>query len=112
MSTDKTQVAVAFIDNDNVLRVTGMRNAITGTYLNSRTVTVTLTDSSGTEVTGQSWPLTLTYVPDSDGEYRATLPYDIGVTGGQTYTARVVGDGGAGLRYSEDLPIYYTRRHP
>lgn len=44
-------------------------------YVNDATVTVTLYDASGTEVTGQAWPLTLDYIAASNGEYaKSTNP--------------------------------------
>lgn len=67
-------------------------------YINDAAVAVTLTDSSGTEVTGTSWPLTMSYVTSSDGIYRATLADTLSLTAGSTYTATISANGGAGLQ--------------
>lgn len=105
------QTEVMWDGNDNVLRVIGLSNAVTGAYLNDlATVEVTLTDSDGNEVTGQSWPLGVTYVAASDGEYRAILPQALSITPGATYTATVDADGGAGLKGRWEIPVLCRTR--
>jgi hypothetical protein len=72
--------------NPAVLRVT-VRNALTGAAINDATVTARVLNSSNTEVAGQSWPVSLSYVGGSAGEYRAQLESTLAVDAGQTYTA-------------------------
>lgn len=64
-----------FINNDNVIFVRGLRNVMEpeGQYLNDATVEVTLKNHMNQEVSGQSWPLTLAYITDSDGDYQGQL---------------------------------------
>ena len=96
--------------SDNIIEVTGVKNVATGAYLNSANVDVTLVDaSSGAEVSGQTWPMALSYVAGSDGDYRGTITDAISIDEGQTLIAKVTVDGGAGLkRYWEKTCIAYT----
>lgn len=96
---------IALVGNDNILELDALKNEAAGTFLNSATVTVTVVDSSGTNVAGQSWPTTLDYVADSDGKYRATLE-DVAVfVHGSLYTAKITADGGSGLKGFWELPL-------
>ncbi|MBW1672139.1 MAG: hypothetical protein JRJ45_00585 [Deltaproteobacteria bacterium] len=54
-------------------------------YVNDATVTVTVYDSADAEVVGETWPLTLAYVTDSDGEYAKTVNPISGITAGEIY---------------------------
>ena len=86
-----------FVGNDNFLEVSSLKNAATDAYINDAVVTVTLTDSSGTEVVGETWPKAVSYVSNSDGVYRTTLPDTLSLTGGELYRATVNADAGTGL---------------
>ena len=98
-------------NTDNVLRVTGLRNSITGEYLNNlSTVAATLYDSTLEEVTGQTWPLQLLYIPDTDGEYRGTIDYELALTHDATYYALLVADGGDGLHGEWLIPAVARNR--
>ena len=72
--------------NPAVLRVV-VRNALTGAAINDAVVTARVLDATGTPVAGQSWPVTLSYVGGSAGEYRAQLAATLAVDAGQSYTA-------------------------
>lgn len=85
-------------NNDSIIEVYDLKNELTGDFLNTATVQVTLKDSTGTNVTGDTWPKTLNYVTASNGIYRATLLYTLGLTADSRYTATVTADAGAGLR--------------
>jgi hypothetical protein len=87
----------AFVANTNVLDLTGLRNEITDAYINDATVTVTVKDSDGAEVAGQVWPLTMSYVAASDGNYRAFLSAQLPFVAKAKYTAFIEANGGANL---------------
>lgn len=53
--------------------------------VNDATVTVTIFDSAGAEVTGQVWPVTLDFVALSDGIYRKTIPPISGLINNDIY---------------------------
>ena len=97
-------IEVLYVSNDNLLTVDELYDVVGAAYLNAATVTVTLVDSSGSEVTGQSWPTTLAYVASSNGKYRAVLEDGLGLTAGQPYTAKVTADGGADKKGYWEVP--------
>lgn len=87
-----------YMQNDNLLQITGLQDAATGSYINDATVTVTLKDSADVEVTGQSWPTTLGYVASSNGDYQATLSDQLALIDKADYVAEITADGGSGLK--------------
>jgi hypothetical protein len=89
---------IAFHQNDNLLEVFGLKDEAAGTFLNSATVTVTVTDLKSVQVTGETWPLAMAFVAGSNGDYRATLKDTLGFTAGQEYVADIIADGGTGLK--------------
>lgn len=101
-----------FIDNDNLIKLTGLRDAANGLYLNGASVSLTLVDAvSEAEVAGQTWPTTMEHVTDSDGDYQCTLEYDLVVLPGQSLIAKVVANAGDGLRLSLRVPVVACHRH-
>ena len=101
---------VLYFGNDMILEVRGLQNEVTGAYLNSATVTVTLIDKVGAQVAGASWPMSMAYVAASDGVYRATLPYSLSVTRNARYTAIVDINAGTGQRARFDVPVLCKTR--
>lgn len=99
---------VLYIDNDNRIKLSGLKDA-DDTYQNSATVTVTLKDASGNEVSGQSWPLTMSYVSGSDGNYQAVLDDGLSLTAGQRLTA-VVDVSSSGLTAEREAPVVALTR--
>lgn len=90
--------AVFNILSDNVVTLSGLKNEVTGAFINTAVVTVTLVDRGGAEVAGQSWPAALTYVASSDGVYRGTLSDSLDLTKFEAYTAQITADAGPGLQ--------------
>lgn len=81
---------VYYKGNDMVAEVYGLRDAATDAYHNAATVQATLKDAtSGTPLTGQTWPKTLSYVTGSNGVYRGVLEDTLVVTVGQTLTLEI-----------------------
>ena len=93
----------------DVLEVGGLRNSVTGAYLNSGvTADVTLVDSLGVEVvrSAGTWPQTLAYVASSDGIYRTTLDgAGLTLSPGDWYKAKLSIDAGGGLEDYRELPV-------
>ncbi len=78
---------IVLVDNDNVVELE-LKNPITGDFLNAATVDITITDeASGVEVTGETWPLTISFVASSNGIYRVVLDKVIAFIAGTRYTA-------------------------
>lgn len=98
-------------------------DVIGGADLSGAAVSVTVTDASGTQVTGEAWPLTMTYVgtttTDMDGNtytdaagatqtryrFRATLIDTLSMTAQKRYTGTVSFNAGAGLQLTEQVSI-------
>ena len=83
-----------YLDNSNVIELRSLTNSVTGVVDTGATVTVTIKDAAGTNVTGQTWPAAMSH--DTDGTYRATLDPGMSIDYKHTYTAIVtaVGSGG------------------
>ena len=104
MSRPSTTAEILYDENDHVVEIRGLENETTGENLNAATVSCTLKDADGNNVTGQSWPTTMTYVTDSAGVYRATLAYGLALTPGGRYTLDLDVNAGAGLRGHWEVP--------
>lgn len=98
------------IGSDQLLKVTGLIDPITSTYVNAATITATMYEADGTtEVAGQSWPLTLGYVSGSDGDYRGILDDSRVLVEGRIYWIDVTIDAGGDaikLRRWSDVAAY------
>lgn len=101
---------IAFVASDNLLELDGLQDEAADSYLNSATVTVTLVDEDGTNVTGQSWPTTMTYVTSSNGKYQGTIEDVAALSHGAQYTAKITANGGAGLMGYWELPVQAETR--
>lgn len=66
------------------------------------TVVCTVVDRDGEEVSGQSWPLSLTDA--GSGSYTGTVEHDLDVTKGQRLTAQVTATKSSVQRYAE-VPV-------
>lgn len=89
---------VLYLDSDH--RVTVRFQDADGNRYTTATVKLTLYDDAGSEVSGQTWPLTLSYEEwtDEDGNarqgYRGRLEDEADVYAGTIYEAEVVIDAG------------------
>jgi hypothetical protein len=84
-----------FVANTAVLDVIGLRAELQGEFINSASVTVTIKDSIGIALAGQTWPLAMPYVTGSDGNYRAYLSSALPFISRQNYTAFIDANDGA-----------------
>lgn len=66
-------------------------------YVNNATVTVTITDSEGVELTGESWPVELPYVSGSEGVYRKSFEPFGNLVLGEIYSVVIDIQGADGL---------------
>ena len=73
-----------FVGNTAILEIT-LVDELTGDPVNSATVAITLTDISGVELTGDTWPKPLVYVAGSEGLYRALLSHNVAMEEGANY---------------------------
>jgi hypothetical protein len=91
-----------YIDNSNVVELTELTNSATGTAITNATVTVSLYDSAGVLVTGQTFPAAMSHV--SAGTYRATIEDDIVLVEHQRYVAHIDASS-SGLVGHWELPV-------
>jgi hypothetical protein len=63
---------ILYPKNDQILELIGLQDSETLAYLNAATITGTLKDSVGVEVTGLI-DLAFSYVAESDGDYQAQI---------------------------------------
>ena len=98
-----------YVGNSNVVELQALTNSVTDVVDTGATVTCTIYDSSGTEVTGQSWPAAMAH--DAAGTYRATLDDDIAIIADRAYTVHVDATGtGAEVGHWEVTITAQTRK--
>lgn len=61
-----------FIGNSNVVQLRGLRNAVTGQYINNATVAFSVLRNGAAVSGGNGIPMA--YVPGSNGNYAGVLP--------------------------------------
>jgi hypothetical protein len=83
-----------YLDNSNVIELRSLTNSVTGAADTGASVSVTIKDASGKNVTGQAWPAAMGHT--SNGTYRATLDSSINLIAGRKYTAVVNATGTGG----------------
>lgn len=102
---------VLWIDSDNLWTVDELKNKATGAFINGATVTMTLLESDQTtEVAGETWPISVPYVPASDGKYQATLRDTLPLVDKKKYFAKVVADAGTDLKSTWYVPCQALKR--
>lgn len=102
---------VVYISNDNLITLSGLKDASEGgDYINNAIVEVTLLDSDGNEVAGQSWPATMSYVSGSDGIYEGILEDGLSLSVDDELTARVTVDAGSDSLAQWDVPAVARTR--
>jgi hypothetical protein len=82
------------VGNSNVVELENLQNNVSGLHDAGATVSLTLYEADGDEVTGEIWPLNMAYDPETL-TYRVTMSDGININAGQFYTAvvRAVGSG-------------------
>lgn len=106
-----SSVLYLYKGNDMVIELDGLKNEVTGEYVNNATVTFTLKDAAGATVTGQSFPTAMPYVTASNGLYRATLSDAAAVVVGTRYVVEINVDAGGGLNGKWELDaVCQTRK--
>lgn len=98
-----------YLDNDNVIELSGVTNKLTGAVVNTATVNVTLLDSNGDPVAGQAWPVSMAYVPNTAGTYRGLLSRSLSLEVRELVTAKVEATAAEGYGQWE-TPVSVIRR--
>lgn len=85
---------VLYIGNSTVLELRDLKNSVTDTADTGATVTVTLVDDQGAQVSGQSWPLLMPHV--SAGTYRGIMSSSLALVEGAEYVGQIDATGSGG----------------
>ena len=87
---------VAFVANTNILELRGLKDALTGAFINNATVSISdIQDEVGVGVGPVSGsPFAMDYVTGSDGIYRGVLSNTWSFVAGECYIAFVEVDAG------------------
>lgn len=81
-------MSTIYLDNTSTVQLQGLQSVVDDSYINDATVTATLYESDEvTEVTGETWPITLDYIASSNGNYAGSFSADVNVTEFGTYKA-------------------------
>lgn len=100
-----------YMDNSNDVVLSNLKLSATGRAITSAVVTVRVLDSSGVPLVGPIWPLTMTLVPNSNGAYRVTLPFNLPLIESEEYTAEVTAtDSVTSAKAVINLPLKATVR--
>lgn len=87
---------VLYVGNDMAIRVVGLREGVTGSWLNNQTLDGELCDAAGASLS-PAVHFTLEYEAGSDGNYVGLLPASADVVDGTSYRIVIEADGGPGL---------------
>ena len=87
--------SAVYVGNTNIIDLVGLSSEVDDAFINDADVEVTVVDEDGNEVSGQSWPLTMSYLPGSDGNYRGFISDEVSFVARDKYFANIVADGGA-----------------
>lgn len=79
-------------ENTHLLRADELADETTDEYLNDNVVDVVgrIQDADGQDLTGEIWPLTMTYVAGSNGRYEVTVSHQVEVAAGDIIYVVVV----------------------
>lgn len=86
--------SVIFYNSENIIKLLNLRDGETGSYINDASVIVSLFDVNGSNVTGETWPKTMTYVTGSNGQYKAVLTNGLSLTEDAEYEAVITASDG------------------
>ena len=78
-----------YINNDTYVTISGLQNGSNSSYFNGATVTMTLKDLAGSDVSGVAWPVSLSYEAASNGNYNGVVDKAVSLTHGNMYFLEV-----------------------
>lgn len=100
---------ILLIGNSNLLILWDLKDE-DGLYINDAVITATLKTADGEEVSGQSWPVTVTYNGGGKGKYQAALSSTLAVVQGQKLVAEVDAVSGGLVGHWEVPAVAKTRK--
>lgn len=85
---------VLLLLNTSLIEVSGMRDSADKSFINNAVVSCRIKDRAGTDLTGETWPVTLSYVAASDGVYRGVVAAALNLVVNQVYTLEITATSG------------------
>ncbi len=95
---------VLYVGSDNLLEVDWLKKSADGSYINNAAVTCTIVDANDVPVAGETWPVTLVYVPGSNGKYQGAISSTAALAHAVYYTAKFDAVG-AGYAKHWEIPM-------
>lgn len=102
--------------NDMIARLTAKNKSDGSAITSADSTALTLYDTHGNEVVGNTWPETLTH--QGSGVWEATIPFDISaresggsIKPGDELIMEVTLDGGSGLYFYQRKPVRVQERN-
>ena len=86
--TEDERTHKLYVGCDNVVEVDELKNELTGSYMNSATVTFDVFDSDGVAVSDAA-AVSMSYVAASNGKYQGVLESAVALVEGNFYTVVV-----------------------
>lgn len=102
-------IDVIFESNSNTIIVDELRKASDDTYVNDATISLTLKDANGDDVTGETWPVAGSYISGSNGRYQANMSSSVNISAGDRVTAEITATSGSLVGFWE-LPLRVKKR--
>ena len=94
---------IVYMASHNLIELQELTDGASGSAITTATVTAVIKDSSGTNVSGETWPLTLSHV--SAGTYRGTVSSAVSLTRHAKYTCYVTATTTGGVVRVFELPL-------
>lgn len=101
---------IIFVANDNRLILEDFQDQKSGGFFPAAVVTVTLLNPDGTEVVGATWPLAMTFIPNTNASFDVTLPDTLSLNPNTEYTAVIDADGGPGFKAHWEMALNAIKR--
>ncbi len=96
---------IIFLKNTGLVQINGLKDALTKTPVNDAVATVTLKELDGSEVSGETWPVSLSYLAGSDGNYAATFSDSVAILDEGDYIMEVSAIAPDGSKASWEEPV-------
>jgi len=84
-----------FVSNTNTVIIDELQQSGSSAYVNDATVTCTVKDADGVAVTGETFPVSGSYVAASNGRYEINISSALNVAAGDAVTAEVTATSGS-----------------
>lgn len=68
-------IHIIYTDNTSTVELRRLVTSVDREYVNNAVVTMILQTKAGAPVGGQAWPITLVYIPNSQGRYVASFSH-------------------------------------